>query len=108
VTVHKYEGLEWAVIAMVTVSALMLSVAMITHAYGEQMLCHLQPGGNDGWHYRTKIDGRAEACWYLGERMKPRSQLYWAEAPAVVPERPPWEVEHRWPWLDPRGWTHQE
>lgn len=43
------------------------------------------------WQYRTKIDGRPDKCWYVGRRMKPRDQLYWAPAPP--PETP---FEQRW------------
>jgi hypothetical protein len=45
---------------------------------GEQMVCHLQPADAGGWHYRTKIGGRREQCWYQGQVMKPRKELYWA------------------------------
>jgi len=52
---------------------------------GEPQLCHLEPV-DTGWHYRTKIKPKPEAkCWYEGERMKPRKELYWAEAPVIAP-----------------------
>jgi hypothetical protein len=46
---------------------------------GERMSCEVQPVRGDGreWHYRTKVGGDPRICWYPGERMKPRSELYW-------------------------------
>src|SRR5262245_64137437 len=46
---------------------------------GERMSCEVQPVHGDGreWHYRTKVGGDPRTCWYPGERMKPRSELYW-------------------------------
>src|SRR5262245_54695197 len=46
---------------------------------GERMSCEVQPVRGDGreWHYRTKVGGDFRVCWYPGERMKPRSELYW-------------------------------
>ena len=71
-------------------------------ACAEKMLCHMEPGGAD-WHYRTKIPPAMETkCWYDGPRMKPRSELYWAETPRVPPlmeiqqpMRVPWEQDER-------------
>jgi hypothetical protein len=58
--------------------------AITTEARGAE-LCFLAPQGIGEWHYRTKIGGRPERCWYIGERMKPRSELYWAEIPKIPP-----------------------
>jgi hypothetical protein len=46
---------------------------------GERMSCEVQPVHGDGreWHYRTKVGGDPRTCWYPGEPMKPRSELYW-------------------------------
>src|SRR5262245_15573371 len=46
---------------------------------GERMSCEVQPMRGDAreWHYRTKVGGDPRVCWYPGERMKPRSELYW-------------------------------
>ncbi len=59
---------------------------------GELMICHLQPNDAGGWHYRTKVGGRRDQCWYQGPDMKPRRELYWAEAPAVPPLIPPIDI----------------
>jgi hypothetical protein len=59
---------------------------------GELMICHLQPGDAGGWHYRTKVGGRPQQCWYQGPDMKPRRELYWAEAPMVPPLIPPIDI----------------
>ena|SRR5215471_12618629 len=83
-----------------------VTLALIKHAHGEQILCQLERGDGDGWHYRTKIAPKAQArCWYVGERMISRDRLYWAEAPEM-PRMHPWAEEHRW--HDPTGWTHGE
>jgi hypothetical protein len=66
-------------------------------AAGERQLCNLEPLSAEGWHYRTKIDGRPERCWYMGERMKPRRELFWAESPAIAPPMlQNTEFEKRW------------
>jgi hypothetical protein len=91
-----------------------IGLALSNDAYAsEKMICSLSPANNaEGWHYRTKIKPRPESrCWYAGERMKPRSELYWSEAPAIAPsevptDRPPWAVEYRW--QDPNGSSHKE
>jgi len=81
-------------------------LALVRHARGEQILCQLERGAGNGWHYRTKIAPKLEArCWYVGERMMPRERLYWAETPET-PTMHPWTEDHRW--IDPNGWTHQE
>jgi hypothetical protein len=57
---------------------------------GERMSCEVQPVRGDGreWHYRTKVGGDTRICWYPGERMKPRSELYWeTETRPSVPPR---------------------
>jgi|SRR5262245_45609166 len=76
---------------------------------GELMACQLEPINSGGWHYRTKIGGRPGKCFYLGERMKPRSELYWAEAPAIPPMSipPPSQFEQRWRGAED-GWEHKE
>jgi hypothetical protein len=45
----------------------------------ERTSCEVQPVRGDlrEWHYRTKVGGDPRVCWYPGERMKPRSELYW-------------------------------
>jgi hypothetical protein len=57
----------------------------------ERTRCSAEPNWSDGqaWHYRTKIPGyaagvRDDKCWYVGESMKPRSELYWEQS-AVSP-----------------------
>src|SRR5262249_31691542 len=71
---------------------------------GERMLCHLEPKAAN-WHYRTRIPPlEEERCWYDGPRMKSRSELYWAEAPAR-PMQIDGGFEGRWKWADPSGWT---
>ena len=60
--------------------AALLLLMFIGQAFGgERMSCEVQPVGGDGreWHYRTKVGGDPRICWYPGERMKPRSELYW-------------------------------
>jgi hypothetical protein len=90
-----------------------VALALSSDAYaGEKMACNLAPVNDaDGWHYRTKIGGREARCYYIGERMKSRSELYWAETPTIAPpevptDRPPWAVEYRW--QDPSGRSHGE
>ena len=60
--------------------AVLLSLMLISQAFGgERVRCEVQPVRSDGreWHYRTKVGGDSQTCWYPGERMKPRSELYW-------------------------------
>jgi len=117
---HKCRGLssysekmkEEVVTAAIILAIVVAMTALIRHAYGEQLLCHLEPGGRD-WHYRTKIPPmQEEKCWYDGPRMMARERLYWAESPKIAPteivptDRPPWQQE--WRWIDPTGRTHQE
>jgi hypothetical protein len=101
-----------------------IALALIRHAHGgERMLCHLEPLAGD-WHYRTKIHPQPEIkCWYDGPRMKPRGELYWAEAPSIpamsimVPEPRAddeiWNLLERWRGEYQRGgaapgWQHRE
>jgi hypothetical protein len=69
---------------------IVVGFVLIGNAYaGEKALCNLQPISNAaGWHYRTKVGGRDARCYYIGERMKPRSELFWAELPAIPPADP--------------------
>jgi hypothetical protein len=88
-----------------------IGLALSGNAYAsEKIACNLEPVNDAaGWHYRTKVGGRQARCYYVGERMKPRWELYWAELPAVAPittDRQPWEAEYRW--IDPTGWSQQE
>ena len=65
---------------MDTMLAVFLLLMLIGQAFGgERMSCEVQPMRGDGreWHYRTKVGGDPRTCWYPGERMKPRSELYW-------------------------------
>jgi hypothetical protein len=65
---------------MATMLAALLLLMFVGQAFsGERMSCEVQPVRGDGreWHYRTKVGGDPRVCWYPGERMKPRSELYW-------------------------------
>jgi hypothetical protein len=65
---------------MDTILAVFLLLMLIGQAFGgERMSCEVQPLRGDGreWHYRTKVGRDPRICWYPGERMKPRSELYW-------------------------------
>ena len=65
---------------MDTMLAVLLLLVLLSQAFGgERMSCEVQPARGDGreWHYRTKVGGDSRTCWYPGERMKPRSELYW-------------------------------
>jgi hypothetical protein len=65
---------------MGTLFAVLLLLMPIGQAFGgERMRCEVQPTREDGreWSYRTKVGGDPRICWYPGERMKPRSELYW-------------------------------
>jgi len=74
----------------------LLLLLLIGQAFGsERMSCKVQPVRGDGreWHYRTKIPGyagdvRDDKCWYPGERMKPRGELYW-DIDTTGPSAPP-------------------
>jgi len=59
--------------------AALLMLMLIGQAFGgDRMSCEVQPmpDGRE-WHHRTKVGGDPRICWYPGERMKPRSELYW-------------------------------
>jgi len=101
---HRITFLDATIVALTLLaSVIFLLTTFIIHAKGEQILCQIERGEGDGWHYRTKIAPKAQArCWYVGERMMPRERLYWAETPTMHP----WAEEYRW--TDPTGWTHQE
>src|SRR5262245_23619891 len=65
---------------MDTMLADLLLLMLLSQAFGgERVSCEVQPVRGDGreWHYRTKVGGDSRTCWYPGERMKPRSELYW-------------------------------
>src|SRR5262249_5017511 len=73
---------------------LLLMLMLIGQAFGgERMSCEVQPVRGDGreWHYRTKVGGDPRICWYPGEQMKPRSELYW-ETVTTRPSVPPSEA----------------
>jgi len=73
----------WISIAAV---AVLLAAILVDHARGGELMdCEPQRVSGDGrhWAYRI-IDGRA--CWYPGERGKPKGELRWSEAPSV-PQR---------------------
>jgi hypothetical protein len=101
------------VIAIVVMTIAITGNLMCSAHGGEQMLCQLERQ-NDAvdWHYRTKVGGFERKCWYQGERMKPRHELYWAESPKIpsmsttLPEPEP-EFLLRWRGR-PQGWDHQE
>jgi hypothetical protein len=92
---HREYALICAALCLATAIA---GIAVIRYAHGDhKQLCQIQPG-REGWHYRTKVDGKSWRCYYQGERMKPRDQLYWAEtpmAPSII-EHLPWQLEPRW------------
>jgi hypothetical protein len=65
---------------MGTMLAALLLLMFTGQAFSaERMSCEVQPVRGDvrEWHYRTKVGGDPRVCWYPGERMKPRSELYW-------------------------------
>jgi len=75
---------------MGTMLAALLLLMFIGQALGgERMSCEARPMPNGReWHHRTKVGGDPQICWYPGERMKPRSELYWdtdATRPSVAP-----------------------
>lgn len=103
-------------IPLVTISIL-LAILFIVSALlmrpargGERIACQLEPISAGDWHYRTKVGSRPERCYYLGERMKPRSELYWSEAPSIPPMStvaPEPDFILRWRG-HPEGWDHKE
>src|SRR5215475_454991 len=67
-------------------NAILIAVCFVSNSglAGEKQLCQLVPADLRGWHYRTKVPPLMDQqCWYEGEPMKPRRELYWAEAPAI-------------------------
>ncbi len=79
-------------VCLLAATCILLFALTVRNALGgELMRCHLEPNDAGGWHYRTKIGGRPEQCWYQGRDMKPRRELYWAETPAV-PTIPPIDI----------------
>jgi hypothetical protein len=79
------------------VIALLFALVITKARGGEQQMCQLERGVGGGWHFRTKVGPHAGRCWYLGERMKPRSELYWAEVPArPTVNHLPWTLELRY------------
>jgi hypothetical protein len=89
----------WVITGLVLAIGFVVLILMLSRAYaGERMLCHFQPAADD-WHFRTDIPPlRKDKCWYDGPRMKPRSELYWAEVPTApnIIENIPWQLEPRW------------
>jgi hypothetical protein len=82
--------------------ALIAFFALMTGAAAEPIPCWDEPA-QDGqeWHYRTRVDGELRRCWYVGERMKPRKELYWRDKEEPIPlplPRPAVneEFEDRW------------
>jgi len=76
-------------LAMVIALVFLLSIG--SAFAGEKQLCQLAPGEIGEWHFRTRIPGPHSMhtkCFYQGERMKPRDELYWAEAPAIPMPKP--------------------
>jgi hypothetical protein len=76
---------------MDTMLGILLLLMLIGQAFGgERMSCEVQPVRSDGreWHYRTKFGGDHRVCWYPGERMKPRDELYW-DPGTTGPSAPP-------------------
>jgi hypothetical protein len=80
---------------MDTMLAVLLLLIPIGQTFGGvRMRCEVQPTREDGreWHYRTKVGADPRICWYPGERMKPRSELYWDTDPTTLSDPPPEEV----------------
>jgi hypothetical protein len=81
-------------------------LVQLTGAAAEPIPCWDEPA-QDGqeWHYRTKVDGELRQCWYIGEKMKPRKELYWRDKDEPIPlplPRPAVneEFEDRWAGID--------
>jgi hypothetical protein len=103
-----------AAIATLLVMLMMLLILAVPRQArgGERVACEPQSLRGDGkeWHYRTKVGGRREQCWYIGRPMKPRSELYWEEQPQPSPSVTtplPGEFEMRFRG-HPEGWDHKE
>jgi len=85
---------------MDTMLAALLLLMLFGQAFGgERMSCEVQsmPDGRE-WHYRIKVGGDPRICWYPGERMKPRSELYW-DTDTTRLSAPPSDA------VDPKGAT---
>jgi hypothetical protein len=99
---QAHEQLAVAVLAL-TLWCIAFTIFMLANCLaGELVICNVEPRDPTGWHYRTMVGGLERRCWYQGERMKPRSELYWAETPATAPLAIPFiqesgEFEQRWP-----------
>jgi hypothetical protein len=100
-----------AILLVMVMTLLILAVPRQARG-GERVACEPQPVRGDGkeWHYRTKVGGRPEQCWYIGRPMKPRSELYWEEQqkslpPVVTPLPGEFEMRSRG---RPEGWDHKE
>jgi len=81
-----------------TMLALLMLLMLLGQAFGgERMSCEVQPMRDDGreWHYRTKVGGDSRTCWYPGERMKPRSELYWDTDTTALSAPPSDAIESR-------------
>ena len=107
--------MNWKIFVIVWTCLFLVWLWQFAHA-GERLQCFAQPQGRD-WHYRTRVPGfngdvKDDRCWYPGERMKPREELFWpSPEPIKLPDnvgdmQPPWQMEERW--VDPKGWTHKE
>ena len=122
IMIKRELGIE-SIIAIVLVVAILILVDSLMAHGGERVRCNVRPdNSSDDWHYRTKIPGYShgsqdDKCWYIGERMKPREELYWSAlptAPSIMADPPkPMEVkqhpefEKRWKGA-PYGWEHKE
>ena len=98
------EGIRWG--WMITLLVWLMLMMGVAHS-GERIMCHLEPADSGGWHYRTKIPPLMDhQCWYFGPRMKPRRELYWAEAPSIpamnIMEPEPQETEFHQRWKGER------
>ena len=74
----------------------LLTIASLPALAGEKTACQTRPLIDDGreWHYRTQIPGGPngdDRCFYVGNRTKSRSELYWSapEPPAPPPAPAP-------------------
>lgn len=105
-----------ATIARALGTKLAIAAALVSCGSGptraaDRLECEFQPVQGDGqaWHYRTRVDGKEERCFYVGARMRPRELLYWQQAlpietPPLPKPRPAIdeEFEDRWDGLSER------